>query len=187
MANCIPASAARSGGSSRVSRWKSRALSARFSARRLFLGTAPHMKTEGPTCLRGWTYVAEDPGESESRRGLFTFFFDDGVTVDVRVVAKSAGYATFEVAAIDRGGLDVRNVIWGPLITDIAGTVGSLVGVVSTSDFALGMFGVNAKTMGGWPDEYLSLGYNREMAVGDDQKRRNGRNPYIFSAAAAMM
>ena len=51
----------------------------------------------------------------ESRRGLFTFFFDDGITVDVRVVVNRAGYTTLEVGAINSGGLDVRNVIWGPL------------------------------------------------------------------------
>ena len=56
-------------------------------------------------------------------------------------------------------------------------------GVVSNPDFALGMFGTNAKTVGGWPQEYISLGYRSEMVGGHNQWRRNGRNNYVLSAA----
>ncbi|MCY4421495.1 MAG: fibronectin type III domain-containing protein, partial [Acidimicrobiaceae bacterium] len=137
---------------------------------------------------RGWSYAGEAAAAGESRRGLFTFHFDRGITADVRVVVKDAGYATFELVALQDGGLDVRVVVWGPLISDVVGSVGSFVGVVSSADFAVGMFGTNAKTVGGWPEEYLSLGYRSEMVgvpdpTGSYQWRRNGRNPYVVSAA----
>ena len=114
-----------------------------------------------------WSQAAATPATGETARRIYTFQFAGGIEVAVEAVGKSEGYATLEVKSIDNpNNLDIRNVLWGPLLTDIVASVGDQVGVVSTRDFALGMFGTNVKTTGGWPQEYADIGYRANVAGG---------------------
>ncbi|MFE7332970.1 NEW3 domain-containing protein [Streptomyces sp. NPDC057565] len=90
----------------------------------------------------------------------YTFTFGDkGIKVGVKVASK-AGYATLEVAGVDAPeGVDVQTLLWGPITTNITKTVGESVGVVRDNDFAIGIHGLNDKSVGGWPDEYKNLSY----------------------------
>jgi hypothetical protein len=42
-------------------------------------------------------------------------------------------------------------VLWGPYPTTIGDIIGEVVGVVRDSEFAVGIQGLNAKTLGGYP------------------------------------
>ena len=127
-------------------------------------GTGAHYK---PT---GWTYAAGTAGTGETTRGTYTFSFADNISVVVTAVEK-AGYATLELTSVTNpDSKDIRLVIWGPLTTDITENIGDTVGMVSNRDFAVGMFGVNAKTTGGWPRDYDELGF-RSSAVGGHSGR----------------
>lgn len=140
-------------------------------------GSAAHYK---PT---SWSYAAGAAGVGEVARGTYTFNFADGIVVGVRLVEKS-GYATFEVISVTNpNNKDIRNVLWGPLATDIADKVGDQLGVASTRDFAMGMIGANAKTTGGWPNQYRALGQHANLAESDDQWGRAARFWFEISAA----
>ena len=129
------------------------------STARVSTGMSAHYK---PT---GLTYTAGTAGDGETARGVYTFSFADNISAEVTAVEK-AGYATLELTGLaNPNGKDVRIVRWGPLTTDITESVGEMVGVVSDRDFAIGMLGVNAKTLGGWPREYQGLSY-ASVAVG---------------------
>lgn len=96
----------------------------------------------------------------DGRSSTYVFHFGGkGVSVGVRVTSK-AGYATFEATSVSApSGVDVQTLLWGPITTSITKTVGETVGVVRDNDFAIGIHGLNDKSVGGWPDEYDSLTY----------------------------
>ena len=105
------------------------------------------------------TYAAGIAETGESKRGQYNFYFPSGITVLVTAVEKP-DYVTLEVTSITNSNdKDIRIVLWGPLTTTITENVGDKVGVVSNRDFAIGMMGVNSKTIGGWPMEYRDIGY----------------------------
>ena len=123
-------------------------------------GTGAHYK---PT---GWTYAAGTAGTGETTRGTYTFNFADNISVVVTVVEK-AGYATLELTSVTNPhSKDIRMVIWGPLTTDITENIGETVGLVSNRDFAIGLFGTNAKTTAGWPRDYAQLGFLSNLVGG---------------------
>ena len=123
-------------------------------------GTGAHYK---PT---GWTYAAGTAGTGETTRGTYTFNFADNISVVVTAVEK-AGYATLELTSVTNpDSKDIRLVIWGPLTTDITENIGETVGVVSNRDFAIGLFGTNAKTTAGWPRDYAQLGFLSNLVGG---------------------
>ena len=67
--------------------------------------------------------------------------------------------------------------MWGPYPTVIRDTVGETVGVVRSDEFALGIQALNMQTIGGWPEEYSSLGYA-------DHDRGEARYAYHECAAS---
>jgi hypothetical protein len=100
------------------------------------------------------TAVTYDAGTQE-----YTFEFPAGTSVSVKAVG-GGSYATFEITQLVEGsGVDVRTLYWGPVTTSISKTVGEIVGVVSNSDFAIGIHGLNDKTLGGWVHEDKALSY----------------------------
>ena len=148
-------------------------------------GTGAHYK---PT---GWSYAAGTAGTGESARGEYTFSFADNISAAVTAVEKP-GYATLELTGLGNpDGKDIRLVLWGPLTTDIDENIGDLVGVVSERDFAIGLFGTNAKTRGGWPQQYEAAGFE-SLEVGghidypDRWRARVCRNNFEVCAAAPM-
>ncbi|MFJ1707663.1 NEW3 domain-containing protein [Kitasatospora sp. NPDC088346] len=100
-------------------------------------------------------------------------FAGKGIKVGVRVVSRSA-YATLEVTSVSApAGVDVQTLLWGPITTGITQTVGETVGVVRDSTFAIGIHGLNDKTVGGWPDEFDKLSH-------PDGPRKAGVSPWPF-------
>ena len=131
-----------------------------------------------------WFYTSQAPGIGEIARGTYLFNFEDQISVNIELVEQQAGYATLEVVAIANPlNKDIRNVVWGPLTTDIIEKVGDQLGVVSNRDFALGMFGLNAKTTGGWPGEYNHLGYHSQLVGIAGEWGHNARFWFEISAA----
>ncbi len=107
-----------------------------------------------------WRFTAGMPRAGETARGTYTFDFADTISVTVAWVEKP-GYATLEVTALrNPGDKDLRHILWGPLTTSVTESIGETVGVVRGRDFAIGLFGTNAKTQGGWPTSYPATGFN---------------------------
>ena len=152
--------------------------------------SSPTRSTASHYLPEAWGYLADAAGVGEYARGRYVFNFIDGISVVVEAVEKREGYATLEVVEIDNPARrDIRNVLWGPLVSDIVALVGDYVGVVSTRDFAMGMLGANAKTTGGWPSEYSGIGYRANVVGGADHAGefgRNGRFWYETSAARTL-
>ena len=118
---------------------------------------------------QSWRYTAGTARAGETAPGSYLFRFADRIEVTVEVVRKP-GYATLEVTAIaNPEDKDIRLVLWGPLATDISAHVGETVGVVSDRDFAIGLIGVNARTLGGWPQQYPQTGLEAEAVGGAGQ------------------
>lgn len=109
------------------------------------------------------TALSFDPSSS-----TYTFTFGaKGIKVGVKVTSKS-GYATLEVTGVNAPkGVDVQTLLWGPITTTINQTVGETVGVVRDNDFAIGIHGLNDKSVGGWPDEFDNLTYTDGPAKTD--------------------
>ena len=152
---------------------------------------APTAGTEAHYKPTGWSYAAGTAGSGESARGEYTFSFADSISAVVTAVEKP-GYATLELTSVSNpNSKDIRLVLWGPLTTDIDENIGDQVGVVSERDFAIGLFGTNARTRGGWPQQYEAAGFE-SMEVGghidypDRWRTRVCRNNFEVCAAAPM-
>jgi hypothetical protein len=87
------------------------------------------------------------PTGVRSRDGLLVFGFDGGIELRVRA-ARNAEYLRFELVEAVRSDR-IEAVLWGPLKTTIAGTIGEVVGIVRNADFAIGLQTLNTKTCGG--------------------------------------
>ena len=141
-------------------------------------GTAPHYK---PT---GMSYNAGTAAAGETARGEYTFSFADNISVTVLALEKR-GYATLEVAAIaNPDDKDIRLLLWGPLTTDITEHVADTVGVVSNRDFAIGLLGANARTLGGWPQDYPQSGFAAVAPGAGSAPARSCRAGFAVCGAA---
>lgn len=96
----------------------------------------------------------------DSASSTYTFDFSaTDVQVDVKVLSNT-DYASFEVTDVTApSGVEVEALLWGPLTTSIAHTVGETAGVVYNDEFAIGIHALNDKTIGGWPIELDNLNY----------------------------
>lgn len=85
--------------------------------------------------------------------------YPGGVTAVVKAEAK-ASYLRLELLSLTPRG-DVDNVTWGPLHTTISKTIGDMIGVVRSDDFAIGMFGLTDNTIAGPPcdSDCYGMGY----------------------------
>ncbi len=142
-------------------------------------GTAAHYRP-----LR-WRFTPGTPQLGETARGTYTFDFAEHLSVTVAFVEKP-GYATLAVTALHNpAGKDVRHILWGPLSTSITESVGETVGVVRGRDFAMGLFGTNAKTLGGWARAYPATGL-KSLAAGEDTAGDVRTVAQDFATAAAV-
>ena len=75
--------------------------------------------------------------------------YPNGSVAAVKAEQKTA-YLRFQLISLtNRNGID--NVVWGPYKTNISKTIGDIIGVVRSDDFAIGMLGLNDNTTGGPP------------------------------------
>jgi len=65
-------------------------------------------------------------------------------------VVQQPAYISFELQQLTHAS-EVEWVLWGPFPTNIADSVGEVVGVVRNKDFAIGIQALNIKTLGGNP------------------------------------
>ena len=89
---------------------------------------------------------------------------ESGVSLEVGVEEKDT-HVTFEILRAEPADT-VDIAIWGPYPVTINQTVGEVVGVVRDDDYAVGIQGLNIKTLGGYPDNEEGLnGYRGQTAV----------------------
>ena len=91
----------------------------------------------GPTSLK---YNA-------ARKKMLIGYQQPGVTVEVKVDPKP-GYLVLEIVKAEPAD-KTEAVIWGPFRTVIGKTVGEVIGVVRDGEIAIGLQGLNVKTLGG--------------------------------------
>jgi hypothetical protein len=110
---------------------------------------APILSLRVDGTLLAPTLASWDPAARELMLGFGT----SGITARVRVESKDR-HVTLELvglepaAAVER----VSLALWGPIPTSIRKTVGEVVGVVRDGEFAVGIQALNAKTLGGYPE-----------------------------------
>ncbi|WP_327242132.1 discoidin domain-containing protein [Streptomyces sp. NBC_01320] len=86
-----------------------------------------------------------------------------GTEVDV-VVHDRASYSTFTVTKVKAPSTaDVQTLLWGPLATTLTDTLGESAGLASNGSFTAGMKVLNDRTEGGWPRDYTSMGWQKEV------------------------
>ncbi|MGL4737772.1 MAG: hypothetical protein ACRCW2_10000, partial [Cellulosilyticaceae bacterium] len=95
---------------------------------------------------------------------VLLFEFTNGIEVDVTATEKGS-YAKLEVTRIDKKGLDVELLMWGPITTGIKENFGETLGVVYNDQFAIGMRGLSDKTQLTVPFEYAGHIVNGQMRL----------------------
>lgn len=93
--------------------------------------------------------------------------FDIDVNVKVKAEEKKT-HLIFEIIDVlpkDK----VDYIVWGPISTTIKKTVGEIIGVVRDDNFAIGIQGLNVKTLGGFPfnDEGFDMSRSRTAEAKD--------------------
>jgi hypothetical protein len=81
---------------------------------------------------------------------LLLFYPHAGEEATIKVKLEDQ-YITFELRKLTHAN-EIDWVQWGPFPTNIADTVGEVVGVVRNADFAIGIQALNVKTLGGSPE-----------------------------------
>lgn len=112
-------------------------------------------------------------------------FAGEKVTIRVKVTGFPT-HATLEVVGLTAApGVDVQTLLWGPLPTRIGETVGETAGVVADGDVVLGLRPLNDKTVGGWPNEHLALGYGDDLVWNPYGLQTGEKDEWLANNAAA--
>jgi len=80
---------------------------------------------------------------------ILSFRFPSQITIEVNATLKD-DYITFEITGakpMDK----IERILWGSFATTINKTIGEIIGVVRNDNFAIGIQGLNLKTIGGFP------------------------------------
>jgi hypothetical protein len=128
---------------------------------RLFSDPANGIKNYSPTGMK-WLVPA---------KLLQLDFADIAVTVVVKVSVKPS-HIKFETVKVTPA-KKVELVLWGPFQVTINRTVGETVGVVYDKKYAIGIQGLNVKTLGGYPESANSLDTTRICGVEDKNEYDN--------------
>lgn len=133
---------------------------------------AVHLRPRGASC------------DLERERCVFTFAKGIALEIGVRQYRE---YATFELLAIENPrNVDVRVAIWGPLPVTLYRRVGDILGVAYNRDYAIGVLGLNPKTLAGAPYEYpwfTGIGDIVDPIPVGSEASRTSRNYFSISAA----
>lgn len=120
----------------------------------------------------------------DRQRCHLTFAQEIALEVGVR---QHPGYATFELEAIENPhDKDIRVAIWGPLPVTLYQRVGDILGVAYNRDFAIGVLGLNPRTLAGAPFEYpwfTGIGDIVDPIPLGSEASRTSRNYFSISAA----
>lgn len=112
--------------------------------------------------------------------------FGEGISATVAIEERD-GYATFELIGLGNpAGRDIRVAMWGPFPITLYQRVGDVLGIAWSRDFAIGVMGLNTKTLAGAPFEYAHFTAAEDIVdpvpLGGESSRTS-RNSYFLSAA----
>ena len=128
------------------------------------------------------------PISMTTNENVMTFRFDNGVEVDVTIEEKDS-YTTLTVTRLEKNGVDVEMLVWGPISTNIEENFGETVGAVYNDSFAIGYRGVNDKTQMAVPYEYSGItvdGQERlNVCYPIDKSKMKGRQHDLAMCAAS--
>ncbi len=113
-------------------------------------------------------------------------YFLHEILVDIIIEGKD-GYATFELTGLNNPQeKDIRIAMWGPFPVTLYQRVGDVLGVSYSRDYAIGVLGLNPKTLAGAPFEYPQFTHINNIVdpipVGSEASRTS-RNYFSISAA----
>ncbi|MFI6724362.1 Ig domain-containing protein [Streptomyces atratus] len=112
-------------------------------------------------------------------------FSGEKVTIEVKVVGFPT-HTTLEVVGLTAAqGVDVQTLLWGPLPTKLARTIGETAGVVTDGEFLLGVRPLNDKTVGGWPNEHLAYGFGPDLVWNPYGLQTGAKDEWLASNIAA--
>ena len=94
----------------------------------------------------------ENPGEAtwNEAEGILSLTYPKNQATLLLSSKQHKEFVSFEVKEA-KSEKEIELVVWGPYATTISQTVGECVGVVRDNSFAIGIQGLNPKTMGGYP------------------------------------
>ena len=105
----------------------------------------------------------EFPTTMTQEGNILTFTFKDGRDDNTAVIAKiqieeKENYTNFELIELEnKSGKDLKHFIWEPITVTIKDTIADALGVVYDSRFAVGLMGLNVKTVAAKPENVPDL------------------------------
>ena len=109
---------------------------------------------------------------------VLQFVFPENIAAEIAMQAKDE-YLVFTVEKMSEEG-DV--LIFGPYFTCLSKEIGDVVGVVQGDEWAVGIQALNAKTLPGYPEEYLDT---KSPFVGEGPVSEISVAPMLYSVSAA--
>lgn len=97
----------------------------------------------------GGKYILPKKATYDQKKSTLDLTFPNGSVAKVRV-DKRQQYLRFKLLALTHDNT-IDNIVWGPYKTNISKTIGDVLGVVRSADFAIGLLGLNDNTTSGPP------------------------------------
>lgn len=117
---------------------------------------------------------------------MLYFLFKDKCEVKIKVEEKD-DYLAFRLHNISSSETPPDIIVWGPFYTTITETIGETVGVVRSTEYAIGIQSLNPKTLGGFPwrenDVMPEMDYFDQDDYSDLKKGGIGQTLYRIEAA----
>ena len=110
-----------------------------FNQENYLLGIQVSGKLEYPTLME---YSSED-------NNIHLRFDKNDINAVIEII-ENDNYFSFELVELSNEEI-VELVLWGPFKTTIKETIGETIGVVRNKDYAIGIQGLNPRTLGGYP------------------------------------
>ncbi|MFD1818642.1 hypothetical protein SAMN04515674_105354 [Pseudarcicella hirudinis] len=96
-------------------------------------------------------YLEPQSASFNPQKGEILLNYSNGSVAKVKLLQKKH-YLRFELVSLtNREQID--NIVWGPYKTNISKTIGDIISVVRSDDFAIGMLGLNDNTTSGPPND----------------------------------
>lgn len=86
----------------------------------------------------------------KAKQSELRLLYPQHIAATVKVKTENT-YLSFELKQIDQAE-KITLILWGPFPNNISDTIGEVVGVVRSREFALGIQALNVKTLGGYPN-----------------------------------
>ena len=127
-----------------------------------FITSITDKKTKKEYCPKGLSlalmsltsdgkYILPQKATYDQKKKDLDLTFPNGSVAKIRVDKKQQ-YLRFKLLSLTHDNA-IDNIVWGPYKTNISKTIGDVLGVVRSNDFAIGLLGLNDNTTSGPPTD----------------------------------